>query len=83
MFIFRLKADTSIFCAACSDDVVIVLRICLGVGEYKIAVNYFRLTNSFGICMNKMRINVISNDAHFDGKFVENKRSAEFKFETA
>ena len=41
------------------------------------------MTNSFGIFKNKMRINVISNDSHFDGKFIENKRSAEFKFETA
>ena len=42
-----------------------------------------RLTNSFLIFKNEMKINVISNDAHFDGKFIKIKRSAEFKFETA
>ena len=52
------------------------------MGEYKIAVNYFRLTNSFGNFKNNMRINVISNDTHFGGKFIE-KRPAEFKFEVA
>ena len=51
--------------------------------KYKIAVNYFRLTNSFRIFKNNKRINIISNDAHFDGKFIENKHSAEFKFEIA
>ena len=59
------------------------MKNCLGMGEYKIAVNYCRLTNSFGIFKNKMRINVISNDAHFDEKFIENKRSAELKAEIA
>ena len=58
-------------------------EFCLGVGEYKIPVNNFRLTNSFGIFKKKIRMNVISNDAHFDGKLVDNKRSVEFKFETA
>ena len=32
---------------------------------------------------NKVRIDVISNDTHFDGTVIKNKGSAEFKFETA
>ena len=31
---------------------------------------------------NNIRINIIYNDAHLNGKFIENKHSAEFKFET-
>ena len=47
------------------------------MGEHKIAEKYFGLKSSFGFKKkNNIRINVIYNDAHLDGKFGENKHSA-------
>ena len=53
------------------------------MGVHKNAEKYFGLKYSFGLFKNNIRINVIYNDAHLDGKFSENKHSAKFEFETA
>ena len=70
-------------CAACHVDVALFGRNLWGVGEHKIAENYFGLKYSFWIFKSNFRVNVIYKDVHLNEKFIENKPLAEFKFETA
>ena len=51
------------------------------IHEEWVNLNSQKITS--GIFKNKIRINVIYKDADLDGKCIENKHSAEIKFETA